>query len=765
MPNIYLIIVIVLVILAVSDLIVGVSNDAVNFLNSALGSKVASMKVIMIVAGLGVLAGATISGGMMEVARKGIFVPANFEFWEIMYIFLAVMITDIILLDTFNSFGMPTSTTVSIVFELLGAAVGMAVIKVYWSDAVDSTLQVGDYINSGKALLIIGGILLSVVVAFTVGMIIQFLTRMLFSFDFKKKVKYYGALWGGFALTAIFFFILVKGAKNMPFMTDSTKDFISNNTFLVIGINFVFWTLLLQLLNWLTKINIFKVIVLTGTFALAMAFAGNDLVNFIGVPIAAFESFVDANNGLNINMMMNSLAEKEEANIWLLCFAGLVMVLTLWFSKKAKNVIKTSLDLGRQDDGFERFGSSLIGRSIVRGSAKLGARIEKILPESFQKKIDAQFDKRPFNEMVNTFEKSEAPAFDLVRASVTLVVASILISIGTSLGLPLSTTYVTFMVAMGTSLADGAWGRESAVYRVSGVLSVIGGWFFTAFSAFSAAFVVVLCFYLLKFLGIKWGIQLEWGIFVFLLLIVFMLYKSHMKQQQIEAGEVDHFALGDEDSIDGNYIYEKGVKYSNRLFESVMSTLTKSTEALVDEDEKALQKSKNEFKVVFEKIKRVNNKMSNTMTRLEDEYEESGLVYIKSIYFLHEIALSNNRIVRPIYEYVANSHKTLINEQHEDIHTAVNTVKNCYQNSLEIINGRDYSKMPALIEKIENKVEELDGIRKKQVKRIKNKEVGTRNSVLFFDTVSEIRHLLVYLSNFMQSFDKLNGSLTDQESK
>lgn len=751
MANIYLIFIIVLIILAVSDLVVGVSNDAVNFLNSAIGSKVSSVKVIMIVAGLGVLVGATMSGGMMEVARKSIFHPELFQFKDIMFIFMAVMITDVILLNTFNSFGMPTSTTVSVVFELLGAAVSMALIKVMASDGLDG-LQVGDYINSSKALLIIGGILLSVVVAFSVGAIIQFFTRLLFTFDFENKVKYYGGLWGGFALTAILYFILIKGAKNVAFMADYTS-YAKEHPIKVLLISFVILSVVLQMLNRFAKVNIFKIIVLIGTFALAMAFSGNDLVNFIGVPIAGYQSyelFVN-NGGVATDFLMTDMAGKQEAPFLFLALAGLVMVLTLWLSRKAKRVIKTSLDLSRQDDGLERFGSTLMGRSIVRATAKTGESIRAALPEKLRSKIEKNFDQRPFNEKVNAMKKEDIPAFDLIRASVTLVVASILISIGTSLHLPLSTTYVTFMVAMGTSLADGAWGRESAVYRVSGVLSVIGGWFFTAFSAFTAAFIVVQLF---NYFGVYF-------LFVLLLLVLFLLYKSHQADKKKDIVEHDHFSLGDEDSINSKYIYDKGVKYANRLFDSVMASLTKSRQGLEKDDAKYLQASKNDFKTVFEKIKRVNNKVSTTITRLRDEDEDAGLMYINSMYFLHEIALSNNRIVRPIYEYVANSHKPILAQQHDDLKSAVNMVKDCYQNALEIINNHEYGKVDELLEKIERKISELDIIRKQQVKRIKNKEVGTRNSVLFFDAISEIRHLLVYVGKFIKVFKDLNNSITE----
>ncbi len=751
MESIYFIFVIVLLLLAVFDLIVGVGNDAVNFLNAAIGSRAASLKTIIIVAGLGVLAGAIISGGMMEVARKGIFHPELFNFHEIMIIFMAVMLTDVVLLDTFNSFGMPTSTTVSIVFELLGAAVGMAALKVYTGDITQGAEQVGDYINSSKALLIIGGILLSVVVAFTAGVIFQFVTRLIFTFDYRSRMKYFGGIGGGFAFTSIIFFILIKGAKNMPFMSTQVKNYIMDHTSMILLSNFIIWSIVLQILYKFFKIDIFKIIVIIGTFALALAFAGNDLVNFIGVPIAGYEAF-ESFKGQGVSpteLLMSSLAQKEKAPMLFLTLAGIIMVLTIWFSKKARKVVKTSLDLGRQEEGFERFGSSMVSRAIVRASTKIGNKLNDILPDSFNQTLVRNFDIRPFNERVNALPKEEAPAFDMVRASVTLVLASILITLGTMQKLPLSTTYVTFMVAMGTSLADGAWGRESAVYRVSGVMNVILGWFFTAFSAFTIAFLLVLIFMNLG----------NWAIFVMILLAFFILYKSHLNSKDIEENQIDDFDLGSEDNIDKSYLYDKGVKYTNRLLQSVMSTLNKSRIGLEKEDVKGLEESKNEFKKVFEKIKRVNNKISYNITRLKDEDEESGLHYIKSMYFLHEIALSNNRILRPVYEYIANSHKPILPQQHEDLSQAVNMVNDSYQNALKIINNNDYEKVDELLDHIDKNISALDGIRKKQVKRIKNKEVGTRNSVLFFDAISEIRHLMIYIGKFMRSFKKLHETL------
>ncbi|HJN06164.1 MAG TPA: inorganic phosphate transporter, partial [Bacteroidales bacterium] len=426
METVYLVIVVVLFLLAASDLIVGVSNDAVNFLNSAVGSKVASFKVIMLVAAIGILIGAVFSSGMMEVARKGIFNPGQFYFSEIMIIFMAVMVTDVLLLDAYNTWGLPTSTTVSIVFELLGAAVGMASIKLLISDG---GMTIGQFINSSKALAIISGILLSVGVAFSVGAIIQYLTRIAFSFNFKKRIKYIGAIWGGIAFTALTYFILIKGAKGASFMSVDAKEWIKENSLIIIFYSLIGWTILLQLLYWIFRINILKIIVLVGTFSLAMAFAGNDLVNFIGVPIAGFNSweiFQNSQGAAPDGFLMTALGGKVPTPEIFLLLAGGIMVLTLYLSKKARSVLKTSIDLSRQDEGEERFKATWISKALVRSSLHASNNIKRALPGSFVGIIEKQFE--PIKE--KKIEKAP-PAFDLIRASVTLTVASVLIAFGT----------------------------------------------------------------------------------------------------------------------------------------------------------------------------------------------------------------------------------------------------------------------------------------------------------------------------------------------
>lgn len=483
----YLGMVVFLFVLAVFDLWVGVSNDAVNFLNSAIGAKVARFRTIVIIAATGVFCGAVMSDGMMDIARHGIFNPELFYFKEIMYIFLAVMVTDIVLLDVFNSLGMPTSTTVSMVFELLGASFALAMIKM--ADSVGQ-MQIGDYLNTDKALQVIIAIFLSVAIAFVFGALIQYLTRIVFTFNYKSKLRWKIGLFGGIALTSIVYFMLFKGMKHLSFMTAETVNYINENVGMVLGGCFIIFTLLMQGLH-LLKVNVFKIVVLVGTFSLAMAFSGNDLVNFIGVPLAglaSYEYFVESGATDVMGYTMGQLKEPATTPIIYLLIAGVIMVVSLATSKKAQNVVKTSISLSSRDEGEEMFGSSRAARSLVRWGNSVGNVVQCVIPKSVLHFIDTRF-------VPNEAEEQEGVTFDLIRASINLVVAALLIALGTSLKLPLSTTYVTFMVAMGSSLADRAWTRESAVFRITGVLTVIGGWFITAGVAFTACFFVALAMY------------------------------------------------------------------------------------------------------------------------------------------------------------------------------------------------------------------------------------------------------------------------------
>ena len=529
METIYLCIVIFLLCLAVFDLFVGVSNDAVNFLQSAVGARVAAFRTVLIIASVGVVLGAVLSSGMMDVARHGIMMPDRYSFHEVMTIFLAVMVTDVIVLDVFNTLGMPTSTTVSLVFELLGGTAMLAMLKVM----ADPDLDYGMLLNSSKALQVIIAIFVSVAISFVVGMVVMWISRVVFTFNYGKHSRYSIAIFGGIAFTALSYFIFLKGVGKSPYLSDGVRDYIDTNTNMLLVLTFIVSTIVMEVLH-LMKVNIFRFTVLMGTFALAMAFAGNDLVNFIGVPLAGLDSYQDyvANgHGVGIDgFMMSSLMESAKTPPFYLMAAGIIMIVAMATSKKAQNVIKTSVDLARQDEGDEMFGSSRAARAIVRFCQSMIEMVVAIFPVGLRKWINRRFN-------ANDVElKDDKAAFDVVRAAVNLVIASMLITFGTNHRLPLSTTYVTFMVAMGTSMADRAWSRESAVFRITGVLSVIGGWFLTAGVAFLACALVCLCMW-------YGGIAVQ---VAFIVLVIFLLIRSnrqYKRKQETTKKDDDNFRL------------------------------------------------------------------------------------------------------------------------------------------------------------------------------------------------------------------------------
>lgn len=741
METLYIVLIFILFILAVSDLIVGVSNDAVNFLVSAIGSKAAPFWTIMVIASGGILVGAIFSSGMMEVARKGIFHPELFFFSEIMMIYLAVMLTDIILLDLFNTFGMPTSTTVSIVFELLGAAVAISVIKTYSDDS--TTLS--EFINSAKALAIISGILLSVVVAFTVGAMVQYVARIIFSFKTEKTIKNFGALWGGLAITAIVYFILIKGLKSTPYAEyvmpngEVLKDWVKHNVVLISSINFVFWTIILQFLNWIFKTNILKVVVLTGTFALAMAFAGNDLVNFIGVPLAGYSAFKlwiaeSAANGVSATeFLMQGFQGKVGTPTLFLIIAGAIMVLTLWLSKKARSVTKTSLDLSRQDEGNERFGSTAFSRVVVRASIGLSQAFNYITPKPLAKKIESRF---VYSQTES--DKAANVEFDLIRASVNLVVASILISFATSLKLPLSTTYVTFMVAMGTSLADGAWGRESAVYRITGVISVIGGWFFTALIAFSVAFI----FAMLISINIYF-------VFVILAIALFIIYKTKIVHSK-RATEESSDAVTDSNISDEN-VFDKSSEKIRHILKEVVLLYNKTIDNLIAENYKGLKRNMAEMSKINKQTKKLKDNANKTIIKFENNAIEKGHFYVQALDYLREISHAMSFIITPIYQHVGNNHKGLIDEQIEDLNALKEAVNEFSEKVAGSIKKETFEEIDNIIAMQSELLNLIKSLRKRQIKRIKAKTVGTRNSMLYLNLVSETKNLILFTHNLFKS--------------
>ncbi len=744
MVTFYIIVIGVLFLLAISDLVVGVSNDAVNFLNSAVGSKAASLKTIMLVAAVGILFGCTFSSGMMEVARKGIFHPENFYFSEIMILFLAVMVTDVILLDAFNTFGMPTSTTVSIVFELLGAAVAISVIKVYTDP---NALEIGEYINSGKALAIISGILLSVVIAFSTGLIIQYLTRLLFSFNYQSRLKSFGPVWGGLAIAAITYFILIKGVKGASFMSENLVAIIQNNSLKIIGLSFIGWTIIFLVMNWFTKWNILKVIVLIGTFALAMAFAGNDLVNFIGVPLAGYNSFelFIANGGVEPDgFLMEGLAGKVPTPTLLLLIAGAIMTVTLWRSKKAKRVIQTSLDLGRQYEGSERFASYAISRSLVRQFSKMANNVNEVLPDKWKERVEKQFDEKAFLAKQAALGK-DAPAFDLVRAAVTLVVASILIAIGTSLKLPLSTTYVTFMVFMGTSLADGAWGRESAVYRVSGVLSVIGGWFFTAFSAFVVAFVIANVFY---FGGMV-------AILVVLVLAIIFMVRSHRQQEKVLEEQIAFEKNIEEGTLDQQKVIALCADNLQDILGNLYDILEDALDGLQNENLKKLSQSRKKFNNIDKKANKLKDAARKVLDKINDDDMDSAHMFILVVDYLSEMTNHVQGIVIPSLNHVDNNHKPLLKEQIEELKRINKSLKHVLRSTIKVFNTLSIEDAKNSMDMSEPFVKLIRTIRKTQLKRIKNGEIGTRSSILYLNLLGEFRNLALFSNRIVQVCNEL----------
>ena len=739
MENFYIILVVILFALAISDLIVGVSNDAVNFLNSAIGSKVAPRYIIMIIASVGILVGTTFSSGMMEVARKGIFHPDQFYFSEIMIIFLAVMLTDVVLLDVFNTLGLPTSTTVSIVFELLGSAVAVALVKINHLGQTAGDLAL--YINSGKALAIISGILLSVVVAFTVGALVMYITRLIFSFNHNRTIKKFGAIWGGIAITAITYFMLIKGAKGSSFLTEATTDWIKNNSTLIILYSFIGWTIVLQLLYWIIRLDILKMIVLVGTFALAMAFAGNDLVNFIGVPLAGLKSFQTfiADPGTDPDgLLMVALTGKSKANTFILLIAGMVMVITLWLSRKARKVTETEVNLSRQGSGSERFGSSMLSRTLVRAAVDISNAFEKITPNVLKNSISKRFDDTEYQKKLKKMK--DAPSFDMVRASVNLTVASILISFATSLKLPLSTTYVTFMVAMGSSLADKAWGRESAVYRITGVITVIGGWFMTAFTAFTVAFIIALV--------ISWGGAIAIGAFV--LIALYTVIRTHASFNKKEAINNKIKRLSDEELHADNIMTKCSLEVRNML-KAVVTVFSDTIEGITNEDRKKLKNICKDVDDLNMESKHLKNNVHNTLSRLQEEEGETGHFYVQVIDYLREMAHALSFISNPSYEHVDNNHKPLLKAQIEELDDLNKGIKELFEAIIDTIEKNNYSNIPELIEQQQDILDKLKSGRKKQIKRIKNNEAGTRNSILYLGILNEIKNFLLQSINLVKA--------------
>ena len=749
MESIYFLILIALIGLAFADLIVGVSNDAVNFLNSAIGSKVLSFKTIMIVASIGIFIGCVFSSGMMEVARKGIFNPGEFMFSEIMIIFMAVMITDILLLDFFNSIGMPTSTTVSIVFELLGASVAMALIKIGVDNGSFSDLAI--YINTSKATQIILGILLSVFVAFTIGAIVQWISRLLLSYDFKTKATWIGAVFGGIALTAISYFILMKGIKGTSYAGESfsiiggvtIKDFLESNVISIIAYSSVLWSFISYVLIHFFNVDIYKVIIGVGTFALALAFAGNDLVNFIGVPIAAWQSYEAwvASGVAADEFSMQVLATKVATPNFLLVIAGLIMVLTLWFSKKAQRVVKTSLDLSNQGEVSERFNANFLSRFIVRVASNLSNLFNRILPSSVNSVIEKRFEiPEIFTKKIS---QNNRPSFDVIRASVNLMVAGILISFATSYKLPLSTTYVTFMVAMGTSLSDRAWGSESAVYRVAGVLNVIAGWFGTALIAFTAAGVIA---YLINISELMIAVLL-----FFAILLLVRNYIKGNKEKEKENTVEDILVQAESSSLQG--VINESAKNISKVTNRSSKIFNNVIRGLSSHDLTELKKNKDQIAKLSKEVDSLKDKLFFFIRNLDESSLSASNFYINLLGSLQDITQSIEYISKITHKHINNNHRKLTLNQIRDLleiekvmselfESVSSTFKNKSFNDIDTINETKIKTIGLLEEKIQSQISRTRTLEEKSPK----------NTTLYFSILQESKDLMKSLTSLIEDY-------------
>lgn len=738
METIYLCIIIFLFVLAIFDLVVGVSNDAVNFLNSAVGAKAASFKTILFIAGVGIFIGASLSNGMMDIARHGIYQPQHFYFAEIMCILLAVMLTDVVLLDVFNSMGMPTSTTVSMVFELLGGTFALALIKTY----SDTGLGMGDLINTDKALSVIMGIFLSVAIAFFFGMLVQWLARLVFTFNYKKRMKYSIALFGGIAATAIVYFMVIKGLKDSSFMTSATKTWITDNTLMLVGGFFVVSTVVMQILH-LLKINVFKVVVLLGTFALALAFAGNDLVNFIGVPLAGYSSFIDyTTNGTGAGpdgFLMTSLMGSAKTPWYFLVGAGAIMVYALCTSKKAHNVIKTSVDLSRQDEGEESFGSTPIARTLVRISMTLANGLSSIIPAGTKRWVDARFRK---DEAI----LENGAAFDLVRASVNLVLAGLLIAVGTSLKLPLSTTYVTFMVAMGTSLADRAWGRDSAVYRITGVLSVIGGWFLTAGAAFTICFFVAMIIHFGGSIAIVALIALA----AFTLIRSQVLYKK--KKEKEKGSETLKQLMQTTDSDTALDLMRRHTREElGKVLEYAEQNFELTVTAFLHENLRGLRRAMGTTKFEKQLIKQMKRTGTVAMCKLDNHTVlEKGLYYYQGNDFASELVYSISRLCEPCLEHIDNNFNPLDAIQKGEFGDVAEDITYLIQQCRLKLVENDYTQFDEEIRRANDLNGQLSHLKRQELQRIQSQTGSIKVSMVYLTMIQEAQNVVTYTINLMK---------------
>ena len=751
MEYFYFAIICVLFIFAIIDLNVGVSNDAVNFLNSAVGAKAASLKTILFIAAIGIFIGASTSSGMMDIARHGMFQPEHFYFRQLMCVFLAVTVTDVVLLDIFNSLGMPTSTTVSMVFELLGASFAISLIKINSGEALEGVSSMGDLLNTGKALEVIAGIFLSVAIAFFFGIVVQWISRLIFTYNYKKGLTKKIGVFGGVAVTSILYFMLFKGMKNAAFMTPDVKAYLNENTLMLLGVIFVVSTILMQFLHAL-KVNVFKVIILIGTFALAMAFAGNDLVNFIGVTMAALDSVIHFAEvavpaGISADeYMMGFLNEPAQTSIWFLIGAGAIMVYALCTSKKAHEVLNTSINLSRQDEGDEMFGSSSMARKLVRAGMGFITSINKISPKSLKRWVAKRF-----NQEEATLD--DGAAFDLVRASVNLVLAGLLIALGTSLKLPLSTTYVTFMVGMGSSLADHAWGRESAVFRITGVISVIGGWFLTAGAAFILAGIVSSIMYF----GGPVAMVIMAGLALFLLIRSHISYKNK-KNEDVRDVKLD-IVLNSQDAD------EVWTALSGHTADTLCHTLDYAADtydgvirAFAREDVRKLRTALT--KIVEEKawLKKMRRHETLGFRRID-----KGLAFEKNTWYYlssnnaQQILNTLTRITNPMKEHTDNNFRPLSPQYLEEFAPYQKRLVAVFRGISEVIRTGDFSEAEKLSAEGKWLKKEISNLRRVQTHRLQEDADNIKVAFVYLNLIQESHELLSEVRNVLRGCEKFFG--------
>ncbi len=728
MEPIYTFMLIVMAILAVTGLFIGVMNDAANFLNSAIGSKAAPVRVIMAVASLGIIVGAITSSGMMEVARSGMFDPARFTFRDVMILYLSVMLANIILLDVYNTMGLPTSTTVALVFCLLGSALAVSTVVITSNDEI-SLAEIGRYINTTRAMAILAGILLSVVLAFTCGTLVMYLSRVLFTFRYHTLFRHYGALWCGISFTAIVYFALFKGLRNV---LGDTAFFAYVDSHLA-WMFFALWTVCSILLFFLQMfgVNILKLNILAGTFSLALAFAGNDLVNFIGVPVAGYDSYMMARESGDMAMTMGGLATDVSANMLLLLAAGTIMIVTLWTSRRALSVSKTELSLSSQNEGEERYGSSAISRGLVRAAMNINALYERVMPERLQRSLAARFEKLPE-------EEREGGSYDLIRGTVNLTTASILISIATSLKLPLSTTYVCFMVSMGSSLADRAWGRESAVYRITGVMTVVSGWFVTGVGAFTIAFAV--------------GLALMYGgnpaIIAVSLLCGWMLVRSNRKKNRAAAAETQAEIR---QGTDTKSVIDECISEVCYTMSQVTRIYDRTLIAVFKENRKVLRDMVQQSNDLFYRSRERKYKVMPILLQLKDGEIDSGHYYVQVVDYMNEITKSLLHITRPCFDHIDNNHEGMTKEQIEDLMKINDDVETIFSRINVMLQNNDFADIELILELRDELFESIADAIKHQLKRIKNKESSTKASLLYLTILNETKTMVLQARNLVKS--------------